>query len=325
MASIPFITSKFSKQYIVPYYIGETLIGVIPSALALLQGTGEDKGCHNVTSTVTLSINGSFESVNETRPESIPLTPRFSVSTYFLIIFVFLFGSFVSFTLLNFVSFSNIDKEEETKEEEERSVNVDLLVTNPESVATDAANNDKKQERKNLLEKRYLLFLNFMVTFIVYGILPALNSYSTLPYGNHVFHASINMGTIFMPIFIIASLMVSHPSVIQITIEFMIAVSFSVYILVLSFQSPCPILLNSVFGPILSVLSWYLSSGFFTRVRCLISTRLAQYGEKTLLYSGAMTLVGEIVGGSIMFVLVEHLRLFTEKEPCVPSDCPNSF
>jgi riboflavin transporter 2 len=132
-------------------------------------------------------------------------------------------------------------------------------------------------------------------------------------------------GSIFMPLFIIVSLMTTSPSLAQISIEFTIAVVCSGYIVFLSIQSPCPILLDSVFGPVLSVLSWYLSSGFFTRVRCLISTRLARFGEKTLLYSGSMTLVGEIIGGIIMFVLVDHLRIFTETEECVAASCPAGF
>jgi hypothetical protein len=133
------------------------------------------------------------------------------------------------------------------------------------------------------------------------------------------------LGSIFMPLFIIVSLMTTNPSMLQITIEFTVASVCAVYIVLLSVQSPCPILMDSIFGPILSVLSWYLASGFFTRVRCLISTRLARFGEKTLLYSGSMTLVGEVIGGIIMFVLVEHLRLFSESEECVAPTCPNSL
>jgi hypothetical protein len=103
----------------------------------------------------------------------------------------------------------------------------------------------------------------------------------------------------------------------QITLEFLVAVFFSVYILLLSLQSPCPILLNSSFGPGLAVLSWFMAPALFTRVRCLISSRLERYGEHTLLVSGAFTLLGEVAGGLIMFVFIDYLRLFNEKPECV--------
>jgi hypothetical protein len=186
MASLPFITSKFGNDYIVPYYIGETLIAVIPSMLALLQGIGEDKGCHNVTSISSSFINETFtEYVNETSLEAIPLSPRFSVSTYFGIILGFLLMSFLSFTLLNCVKFSNL-----SKRKKEIPVNDALasgsLLQKPidlNTISTDVVKNNI-QKRKELSERRFLLFLNFMVTFILYGILPSLNSYSTLPYGS---------------------------------------------------------------------------------------------------------------------------------------------
>jgi hypothetical protein len=189
MASIPFVTTKFGKEYIVPYYIGETLIAVIPSSLALLQGTGEDKGCQNVTKFTSNFINESFtEHVNETTLESIPLSPRFSVSTYFAIILCFLLVSFLSFIFLNFLKFSKTVKEKEEEEEAARNgmSASDTLLEKPvdlEKISDADAIKNNVQKRKDMLEKRFLLFLNFMVTFVMYGILPAMNSYSTLPYG----------------------------------------------------------------------------------------------------------------------------------------------
>jgi hypothetical protein len=50
-----------------------------------------------------------------------------------------------------------------------------------------------KIEKNNKLEKIILLSIIFCVSFICYGILPGLQSYSTLPYGNDVFNYSVNL------------------------------------------------------------------------------------------------------------------------------------
>jgi hypothetical protein len=137
---------------------------------------------------------------------------------------------------------------------------------------------------------------------------------------------SINLGSCFLPIAIFVSVWSYNVSVRQITIEFCIACCFCVYIIILSIMSPCPVLLNSIFGPLFSVLSWILSQGLFVRVRCLISARLERFGERVLLISGAMTLVGEVIGGIIMFFLIEKLRLFKEQPECIfdkDITCPN--
>jgi hypothetical protein len=129
-----------------------------------------------------------------------------------------------------------------------------------------------------------------------------------------------------LPLVICVTVASYNASLKQIVVEFSIAVFFSSYIAVLSIMSPCPIFLNSSLGPVFSVLSWFMAPAFFTRVRCLISSRLERYGEQTLLISGAFTLLGEVVGGLIMFVLIERMRLFNEKPECVFDKsiyCPN--
>lgn len=42
-------------------------------------------------------------------------------------------------------------------------------------------------------EKILLFTYGFILSFTSYGILPGLQSYSTLPYGNHVFNYAVNI------------------------------------------------------------------------------------------------------------------------------------
>ena len=106
-------------------------------------------------------------------------------------------------------------------------------------------------------------------------------------------------------------------SVLQISVEFFLASTLVVYIVVLSVMSPCPPLLDTWLGPVLSVASWVLVQSLFMRIRCLIAARLERYGQKTLLMLGFLTMIGQIFGGLIVFVIVNIYELLISKPDCV--------
>ncbi|RNA09134.1 riboflavin transporter 2-like [Brachionus plicatilis] len=311
ISTIPFITKFFKKEYIIPYYIGEALFALIPSVIAIIQGAGDDLGCQNVVTSVQKFDNFSNAYfLNETFLEPIALKPIFSVKTYFLIIFGFLSMSLIAFTLLN----SSVVKKEKNIKPNEKLDNLCVNEFDNPLLHKPKFQTLETQHRK---EKNLLLSLNFFITFCFYGILPGVQSYSTLPYGNNVFHLSINLSNILLPIAIFLSVWSYNVSLKQILIEFSVAVMFSAYIVFISFKSPCPPFLDSKFGPVMICASWILSQAIFMRVRCIISTRLERFGEKILLKSGSLTLLGEVVGGILIFLVVEKFRIFEEKPECV--------
>jgi hypothetical protein len=55
----------------------------------------------------------------------------------------------------------------------------------------------------------------------------------------------------------------------------------------------------------------------FMRVRCLIATRLERFGQRFLVLLGVMTMMGQLCGGVLVYVLVNELKLFTDKPDCV--------
>jgi hypothetical protein len=131
---------------------------------------------------------------------------------------------------------------------------------------------------------------------------------------------------VFLPIVIFAVVWTPDVTIKQIVIEFIVACLFALYILVLSIMSPCPILLNSFLGPLFAVLSWFFAQGFFWRCRYFVAARLERFGEKVLLIACGYAIVGEMIGGVIMYVLVEKLRVFVDKPECVFDKnefCPN--
>ena len=163
------------------------MFALIPSVIAIIQGAGEDLGCQ--TQVISIKKYDNFSNVyflNETYLETVPLKPIFSVKAYFLIIFGFLLMSLISFTILN----SSLVKKEKNKKSNNKLDN--LCVNEFENPLLHKPKIQKLITEHNE-EKILLLSLNFFITFFFYGILPGVQSYSTLPYGNNVFHLSINL------------------------------------------------------------------------------------------------------------------------------------
>jgi len=106
----------------------------------------------------------------------------------------------------------------------------------------------------------------------------------------------------------------------RILVEFSIATFQSIYILIISIKSPCPPF-NNEFGGILIVFSWVFSSCLFIRVRCLTAARLEAHGQHALLIYGLITIIGQIIGGVLIYVLVDVFRLFIDKSKCTITNC----
>lgn len=180
----------------IPNYIGESLAAVIPSLLGLIQGLGQDLGCKNVT--LPQSYDAASNTTTESKSFLVPekIIPNYSVSTYFLLMFLILCVSTISFTLLNFSKTAKNQRKKETiladSREETAKMNVDILEPSPTS-SISASEKMAAQNDKN--EKIILLSLIFFLSFICYGLLPALQSYSTLPYGNQVYNLAVKLST----------------------------------------------------------------------------------------------------------------------------------
>lgn len=179
---MPFVTESFKKEYLIPYYIGESLFGVIPSFLALIQGAGEDAMCHNIT------IG------NETTLQQVDIIPIFSVSNYFRIIFVFLALSSAAFILMNCLDLKRHqhDTNAKTNTISHNNHHHDIDSNDVDQTSSKLLESEhgevikivKSDKSNNTRREKFILYaLNFLITFFYYGVLPGLQSYSTIPYG----------------------------------------------------------------------------------------------------------------------------------------------
>ena len=106
-------------------------------------------------------------------------------------------------------------------------------------------------------------------------------------------------------------------STIRICIEFGVGFAFTVYIIILSIMSPCPPMLDNFVGSFLAVLSQIVYQCIFMRVKCLIATRLERFGQKYLILIGVCTMSGQLLGGVLIYLIVNVLELFKSTPDCV--------
>lgn len=192
---LPYIGEHFIKEYIIPNYIGESLSSLIPGVLGILQQIDSQETCQMANETANFILNRS-ESSNETHIETVfqSRSSRFSVSVYFFLMFVLIVMSVMSFTTINL--WDRVKKQRKvsvTSSKELANVNENTTIETTSTTATAAA----VEVKRDSLEIGILFLVTFVVSFIYYGHMPGLLSYTTIPYGNGFFHWSINLSNKF--------------------------------------------------------------------------------------------------------------------------------
>ena len=127
-----------------------------------------------------------------------------------------------------------------------------------------------------------------------------------------------------MPFSILLSIWSYEVSLRRIFIESLLPLVISGYILATAILSPCPPLADTEFGGYVAVASWVLISCAFMRIRCLIATKLEKYGKNVLFSIGLFTILGQVIGGLLIFTQVEIYRQFIDIPKCVDKQmiCP---
>ena len=161
----------------IPNYIGESLAALIPAILSLIQGLGEDKGCHNVTNAYN----------NGTDLVPVPIEPVYSVRIYFLLLFLLLCISTTSFSLLNFSSIAKRARTKNPDSPPKKDHQVEPVSSSTDELEFNVSLNNSKEKILSVSDKKtppsvattdhtrekiILLTVILGVSFICYGVLP---------------------------------------------------------------------------------------------------------------------------------------------------------
>ncbi|KAL2744692.1 hypothetical protein V1477_007234 [Vespula maculifrons] len=308
---------NFNETYMISYFIGEGLSGVLPSLVALIQNIGGNKN-YVTNSTITSK-------------EIIP-DLRFTPLYYFLFIFLVLLLSLIAFIILQYSSFKDIKKNYEENKNSQDKIQVTHHNINDKSISTSNnlclendqtdkhyLSNDKRKKARCLktdykmsfYQKLYLLILMSLLCFFGNGFLPSIQSYSSLPYGNITYQLSVTLTQFANPIacFITFWIISSNLNIIHAlsTIIFILC-SYVTYI---ALMSPFVPLKESKMGVIIILISWTILIGFISYVKLVIISIFRQIQKENILfYVGIIMQAGSASGAIISFALINFTNFF---------------
>lgn len=311
----------FDDVYIVSYFVGEGLSGVLPSIMALIQGVGESAACNTPFANTT----------NEISPNAPDL--KFSGQYYFLFLTLVLVLSLVAFIVLRFSPFVQISKnlrdsnfltqtKVDYKSREESTVNVyniDNVNRAPARKESATANCSSFDEAKSLpvFRKIYLYILIGVCCFFSNGFLPSIQSYSCLPYGHLAYQLSIVCAQFVNPLacFLTIWVMVSNIKIINcLSLVCLIA---GCYVTCAALLSPAPPLQKSTIGIGLIVLSWIILMGVISYLKLVIVSLVKHISSSKALFNvGVVMQTGSASGAIISFVLINFSDLFETYNSC---------
>ena len=257
---LPFMAT-LPSQYMIVFYVGAGLSGLLPSITALIQGLGrETYACQikvfqeNVSQEITasnFSLTRSFLLNNTTKivPFFLDASTNFNFREFFLFITVLMTMSLVSFCFLARAKY--VVRRERYKSEE--SLNKITLTADHKP-----QNSPPVTMKITFNELCLLLVSNILINGIMNGVLPALQSYALIPYGTKIYHLTLTLSSVANPIGCFLYFFFVVDSVKAIVFGVIIYLISGSYTILMSTMSPCPILKDNVIGGILVVCITFL-------------------------------------------------------------------
>ncbi len=164
----------------------------------------------------------------------------------------------------------------------------------------------------------FLLFLATFNSFMLYGLLPPLITYSLLPYGQKALYYFSLLNPLAWPIALLLSVRRATISIRMTIIGSIFGCILCVFIIIIAAQSPCPWWADSLHGALTMVFTQILTTVILAYIRITIGNCIkAEWSnDKGLFYFGATTQIGSLVGTIPMYLLVNVFNVFTDRKPC---------
>ncbi|KAI3357745.1 hypothetical protein L3Q82_016150 [Scortum barcoo] len=318
---LPFMM-QLPAKYITTYFIGEGLSGFIPGIVALAQGVGMAK-CVNSSQTAG---NHTDENTGTLYTEYLP--PNFSTEVFF-----FFLAAMMCISLAAFFALNRLPRTYELSTEnlvQNAAAPVSSGLENPaaETDGEGAKCQGADRSRCLLASQKHsvyqLTFIYFMVVWVnaaTNGLLPSVQTYSCMPYGNLAYHLSAALSSVANPVACTIAMFFQNRSLVFLGVLMALGTGFGSYNMAMAALSPCPLLQGSVVGETIIVLSWLFFTGTLTYVKVMVGVILRDRSHIALVWCGAAAQMGSLVGSVTMFPLVNVYRLFESGDLC-NTKCP---
>ncbi|XP_072531475.1 riboflavin transporter 2 isoform X2 [Salminus brasiliensis] len=310
---LPFMM-RLRPQYLTTYYVGEGLSGLVPALVALIQGVGVMQ-CVNGTQNLNLSDtpvqlqgkNGSVESANYLLPHY--LQANFSAEAFFFFLAAMMLVCLVAFLLLNHLpSVTRERTVSRTRQGISRALDNARNMKIPEQKPMVKSLNGVQKIRSRFgtgtyswAQVVYIFIILAWANALTNSVLPSIQSYSCLPYGNRAYHWSATMASVANPLACFIAMFYSQRSLVLMGLLTAFGSVFGIYIMGMAVLSPCPLLVNHTAGVVLIV---------------MVAVILRDEGHSALVWCGAVVQLGSMLGAVIMFPLVNVYTFFSSGDPC---------
>ncbi|XP_041844334.1 riboflavin transporter 2-like isoform X2 [Melanotaenia boesemani] len=329
---LPFMM-RLHPQYLTTYFAGEGLSGLVPALVALIQGVGVVH-CENATLALNNSAdNSSVEHSGELK--AIYQPAKFSIQVFFVFLSAMMVVCLVAFILLNHHPavaqerksdrYFNGDLECE-KREQGLALHAQTPEQKPMISPLDAI---RKEPRSSFgrgtysnFEVAFIFMVLAWVNALTNAVLPSVQSYSCLPYGNKAYHLAATMAAVANPVACFIAMLVPFRSLIFMGFLTVFGTGFGAYIMAMAALSPCPLLVYSTSGTVIIVLAWILFVLLLSYVKVIIGVILRDEGHSALVWCGSVVQLGSMLGALSMFPLVSVYRLFRSGDAC-NTKCPS--
>ncbi|XP_023250701.1 riboflavin transporter 2-like [Seriola lalandi dorsalis] len=322
---LPF-TMRLKPQYLTTYYIGEGVSGLLPALVALIQGVGVVH-CINSTQSLNHTMNSSSSSVTfDLQAQYQPA--NFSVEVFFFFLSAMMLVCLVAFLLLN--HHPAVAREHPngryTNGVKEKSPRNRKWVERKPMMDPYRPTNQKRRSSfgsgaYSWIQVFYIFAVLAWVNALTNVVLPSVQSYSCLPYGNNAYHLSATMAAVSNPLACFIAMFLPIRSLLLMGALTVMGSGVGAYIMSMAVLSPCPLLVNDTSGGFIMVLSWIIFVLTLSYVKVIIGVILRDEGHSALVWCGAVVQLGSLLGAVTMFPLVSLYSFFSSGDPC-NTKCP---
>ncbi|NWS48451.1 S52A3 protein, partial [Probosciger aterrimus] len=325
---LPFMM-QLQPQFLNTFFIGEGLSGLIPALIALAQGSGIST-CANITHLVNVTIgNETVENISQMTQY---LPANFSTLVFFLLMTVMMLACLLAFFFL--------DRQPKVWElSQQQLFPSNIVLSSIDQTPSEEGGSrlsggcpcpkDAKGLRNILPEQVFyplakLTFIYLLIAWVsalTNGVLPSVQSYSCLPYGNTAYHLATTLSSMANPLACVVAMLLPGRSLALLGALTMLGTGFGAYNMAMAVMSPCPLLHQSQWGDVTIVLSWVLFTGTLSYVKAMAGVILRKCSRSELVWYGAMEQLGSLLGALLMFPLVNIYKLFTSADYC-SLQCP---
>lgn len=198
---LPFMM-RLKPQYLTTYYIGEGVSGLLPALVALIQGVGVVH-CINGTQSLNDSSNSSVTFDLQAQYQA----ANFSAEVFFFFLSAMMLVCLVAFLLLNYhpAVARECPSSRYTNRVKEKSHKNRKWVEQKPMMDPYRPENQKRRSSfgtgvYSWMEVFYIFVILAWVNALTNTVLPSVQSYSCMPYGNNAYHLSATMAAVSNPL-----------------------------------------------------------------------------------------------------------------------------